>query len=204
MKGVRFSEPTDRNGPPDMYYDHSNNKQIQASPEVLQTNQGSIPLTTTQSRQDAWLVDIEVARLVKIEAKNKLQKDSTSIDQEIRRSLPALVVTRGGAKTNPPPVDNDDVISSESSTPSHLPSSDGSPHLLDFQNALGHAAKEVKLDQELLAHVGFDEDEYQFVAMEDPYPPTMKKKMGDYKFTNMKPKKMGDYRFTNVKPKKNG
>jgi len=113
MKGARLTEIREETGPPDMYYDPANNKQTQTSPETLQTIQKNIPLTTTQSVQDVRFLESGKRGI----SQSALHVDiAFPEDQVTQMSLPTLVVTRGGAKTIPPPYpyQNDDVSSKSS------------------------------------------------------------------------------------------
>ena len=129
-----------------MYYDRTNSKQTQASPDVLQTTQRNIPLPSTQNVQDVRFVDSGKKGIFQTTLYVDIAFPEDNFTQV---ALPTLVVTRGGAKIIPPPYpDQEDAVSLESSTPNSakLHSSEGSPHFSDLQTALEKAAKEVRLD----------------------------------------------------------
>ena len=166
QRGARFMEPRKENAPPNLYYDHINNRQTHNAPEAVQTAQGVIPLNSEPRTQDVRYLDsqldINQASLrVEIEMEN---------DQQARTFLPALVVTRGGSKTDPPPLAiPTHQEQEESDLDSSSTSSDESPRLTDLHDTLHKAAKEVRFDPNPPVQMEFDEDEYQFVPATDAY-----------------------------------
>jgi len=160
--------------PPDLYYDRTNNRQTQNPPEALQTAQGIIPLNGVPSTQDARFMDVEVQETPRlINSQPSLRMEIEMQDEErIQALLPTLVVTRGGAKTGIPPLDNQGetrILDSDSDNESS--SSDDSPKLFGIQDTLDRMTKEVRFDSNPLIQMGLDEDEYQFVLATDIYPP---------------------------------
>jgi len=97
-------------------------------------------------------------------------------DRDIQASLLALVVTRGGAKTNPPPLPEQDIEPEDPDDDNSSSSSEDSPRLADLQDTLQQAAKEVRFDSNPPIQIDLDEDEYQFVTANDNYPPPTPKK----------------------------
>lgn len=176
QRGVRFSEPRNTNGPPNMYYDYANNRQTQNAPDAIQTNQGVTPVVPNQGTQDARFLSLDVPESSRI---NEIQTSlfvgvEVSDLETMQKSLPALVVTRGGAKTGlPPPVEEEEVDSPDSSSHSsmQLLSSPDSPQFSDLQSTLKETAKQVRFNEHLPSQTEMDENEYQFVQAGTPFHP---------------------------------
>jgi len=80
-------------------------------------------------------------------------------NQQMQPSLPTLVVTQGGSKTKSPPLEMpNNANPKESDSDSSSTSSNDSPRLIDLQDTLQKATKEVKFDPNPVL-MKFDEDE---------------------------------------------
>jgi len=86
----------------------------------------------------------------------------------MQKILPTLVVTRGGTKIDPPPLEElKEVESFDSSFYSslHLHSSEDSCQFSDLESTLKETTKEVRFNENLPIGTKLDENENQFIQI---------------------------------------
>lgn len=94
LRNARNTDPRVPTDPPNLYYDQQNYQQTDKPLAMVQNLLSVVNLPNTQSSQDARFMDASPHHIKMIEITNVE-------DTKSHRALPSLVVTRGGAQTNP-------------------------------------------------------------------------------------------------------
>jgi hypothetical protein len=169
LQNARNKDPGPSTGPPNLYYDHQNNRQTHNSHVGLQTAQGVIPLSSSPSTHDARYIG---SLPPPVQGESSMTHhvnmvEITNIDEHSGpKDLPALVITRGGARTSLDDIQEEEEVVSEED-------SEGSPHFSELNDTFKDTAKEVGFGNDPSVEVEPDEDEYQFVTNDPLYRPPM-------------------------------
>jgi hypothetical protein len=155
MRGAKSSGQAPTAGPPNMYFDHLNHRQMQRAPEALQTARGTITLAPPSS--SVVLIDLELEVQQTHYIDSRPPRNIQSSVQAVLKSGHTTGEDSGALGTIEETVEDDEVS---------LGSSNVEMDFTRLNEETQHAVQDVRFDRESSVAVDPDEDQYQHINQE--------------------------------------
>jgi hypothetical protein len=151
MRGARSSRQAPAGGPPNMYFDHLNNRQTQRALEALQIARGTITLAPPSNSVVLRDLEPEVQQTHYIDS-----RPPRNMQSSVRAMLKSGHTTE--EDSGPPTLGT--IIESAEDDEVSLDSSDAEMDFTRLNEETQHSTQDVRFDRESSVAVEPDEDEY--------------------------------------------